>query len=53
MVRKEFIKETEMKFEAKTYRRTGAIAGSIIGVLAMIAAICMDKSILGAVLLML
>lgn len=37
-----------MKFEAKTYKRTGAMVGSIIGVLAMIVAICLEKTILGA-----
>ena len=37
-----------MKFEAKTYKRTGAMIGSIIGVLAMIVAVCMEKNVLGA-----
>ena len=40
-----------MKFEAKAYKRLGAMIGSIIGVFAMIVAICMDKTILGAILL--
>lgn len=40
-----------MKFEAKTYKRIGAMVGSIIGVLAMIVAVCMEKTILGAILL--
>lgn len=40
-----------MKFEAKIYKRIGAMAGSIIGVLAMIVAVCMEKTILGAALL--
>lgn len=37
-----------MRFEAKTYKRTGAMVGSIIGVLAMMVAVCMEKTILGA-----
>lgn len=40
-----------MSFEAKTYKRIGAMVGSIIGVLAMIVAVCMEKTILGAGLL--
>lgn len=40
-----------MKFEAKTYKRIGAMVGSIIGVFAMIVAVCMEKTVLGASLL--
>ena len=42
-----------MKFEAKTYRRVGAMFGSMVGVLTMIIAVCMGKNILGTMLLIL
>ena len=42
-----------MNFEAKTYKRLGAIGGSIIGVLAMIIAVSVGKTIQGALLLIL
>lgn len=42
-----------MKFEAKTYKRLGAMIGSIIGVIAMIIAVCVSKTLLGAILLIL
>ena len=41
-----------MRFKVKIYKRLGAISGSIIGVLCMIAAICLYSTELGAVLLM-
>lgn len=37
-----------MKFEAKTYKRLGAMIGSIIGISTMMIAICMEKNLLGA-----
>ena len=40
-----------MKFEAKAYKRIGAMVGSIIGVLAMIVAVCMGKTFFAACLL--
>ena len=40
-----------MKYEAKTYKRLGAMAGSIVGVLLMIVAVCLHKTVLGAILL--
>ena len=40
-----------MKFEAKQYKRLGAMTGSIIGVLLMIIAVCLKRTVLGAVLL--
>lgn len=40
-----------MKFEAKTYKRLGAMIGSIIGIIAMIIAVCMDQNVIGAGLL--
>ena len=40
-----------MRFEAKTYKRLGAIMGSIIGVFAMMIAVCVDKTLVGAILL--
>ena len=42
-----------MKFEAKAYKRLGAMLGSIIGVFAMLVSICMEKTVLGAILLIL
>lgn len=42
-----------MKFEAKTYRRVGAIIGSIVGFFCMIIGVCMGKNIFGAILLIL
>lgn len=42
-----------MKFQAKTYLRLGASVGSIIGVIAMIFAICFEKTILGVVIMVL
>lgn len=42
-----------MKFEAKTYKRLGAMVGAIIGVLSMIIAMCVDKNMLAAILLIL
>lgn len=41
-----------MRFQAKLWLRTGAIAGSVTGVLAMLTAISFEKTKLGAVLLM-
>ena len=40
-----------MKYETKTYKRLGAMIGSIIGVLLMIIAVCLHKTVLGAVVL--
>ena len=40
-----------MRFEAKTYNRLGAILGSIIGVFAMMIAVCVDITLAGAILL--
>ncbi len=40
-----------MKYEAKTYKRLGAMTGSVIGVLLMIVAVCLHKAVLGAILL--
>ena len=40
-----------MKYEAKTYKRLGAMTGSIVGVLLMIIAVCIHKTVLGAILL--
>ena len=40
-----------MKYETKTYKRLGAMIGSIIGVLLMIIAVCLHRTALGAVLL--
>lgn len=42
-----------MKFEAKTYKRVGVMIGSIIGIFAMIIAVCMGKNFVGAGLLIL
>ena len=41
----------ESNFKVKIYKRLGAMVGGIIGVLAMIVAVCMEKTILGASLL--
>lgn len=43
----------KIKFEAKIYKRLGAIIGSIIGVFAMIISVCVGENILGAGLLIL
>lgn len=40
-----------MKYETKTYKRLGAMTGSIIGVLLMIIAVCLHSTALGAVLM--
>ncbi len=40
-----------MKFQAKTYKRLGAMAGAIVGVFLMIIAVCAEKNMLGAILL--
>ncbi len=40
-----------MNFEAKTYKRLGAIVGSIIGVLAMIIAVSVGSVSVGVVML--
>lgn len=41
-----------MKFEAKVYKRLGAAIGGIIGVLAMMIAICTGETLMGAILLL-
>lgn len=41
-----------MNFKAKAYLRLGATIGSIVGVLTMIIAVCMGKTLLGAILLL-
>lgn len=40
-----------MKFEAKTYKRSGAMLGSIVGVVFMMVAVCLHRTVLGAILL--
>lgn len=40
-----------MRFEAKSYKRLGAMVGSIIGVLLLIVAVSLHRTVLGAVLL--
>lgn len=40
-----------MKFQAKTYKRTGAMIGAILGVLSMLIAISAEKNMLGAILM--
>ena len=40
-------------FKTKIYKRLAAMIGSIIGVLAMLVAVCMGKNILGTMLLIL
>ena len=40
-----------MNANAKVYRRLGAMAGSVIGVLLMMLAVCLHKTALGAALL--
>lgn len=48
-------KDTErsvvVKFQAKIYKRLGAMVGAIVGVLLMIIAVCAEKNMLGVVLL--
>ena len=41
-----------MKYEAKTYKRLGAMTGSVMGVLLMIIAVCLNRTVLGAILLL-
>lgn len=49
-------KDTErsvvMKFQAKTYKRLGAMVGAIAGMFLMIIAVCAGKNMLGALLLL-
>ena len=40
-----------MQSSVKAYRRLGAMAGSVIGVLLMMLAVCFHKTMLGAALL--
>lgn len=42
-----------MNFQAKTYKRLGAMVGAIIGVFSMIIAMCVGKNMLSAILLIL
>lgn len=48
-------KDTErsvvVKFQAKIYKRLGAMVGAIVGVLLMIIAVCAEKNTLGVILL--
>lgn len=41
-----------MKFQAKTYKRLGAMVGAIAGMFLMIIAVCAGKNMLGALLLL-
>ena len=43
----------KMKFEAKTYKRVGSMIGGIIGIFAMIIAVCIGRNLVGAGLLIL
>lgn len=40
-----------MKYEAKSYKRFGAMMGSIIGILLMIIAVCLYRTVFGAVVM--